>query len=94
MYLQRRKRRVAISIIRETILTIGTEDPTTFVTQVVEFMTKSEKKFAERIRGFYIEDGAEVLKGVRLPVQVLAENMDWDIDRVRGSHSLKTELGL
>lgn len=60
----------------------------------MDFISKAERKFMQRIREFYIEESAEMMKCIRLPVQVYAEAMDWDLEQLKAAQSLKTELGM
>lgn len=75
---------------RTVTLQVGLDKPDDFAKEVVVFMTQSEAILLERIRSHYGEECQEMFKGVRVPAQVYAENMEWDVELLKIVQSLRS----
>ena len=70
-------------------LGVGLDQPNEFAKQAVNHMQRIEGTLLERIRAHYGEECQEVLKAIRMPIQIYSEQLDWDVDLLRVAHSLR-----
>ncbi len=79
-----------MEIIRTVTLKCSFEKPEEFAKEAVVFMVQNEAVLNERIRCHYGEECQEVFKSVRVPAQVYAENMDWDVELLKIVQSFRS----
>ena len=68
---------------------MGIENPEEMTKEIINTIVQAENSFVERLRNHYNNESTEIMKTVRLPMQLYTETIDWDIELTNIIHSLR-----